>query len=378
MPRRRVVHLCLWALAGLVAVAGAATLALGAGGASRRTVAQGPSAAAHGPALRATSTQAFVDAAGRPVSLIGLNVIPVWKGRPGATWPRSRYDQIRAKGFTAVRFVLYWDVMEPAPGRFDRTSLATLDTAVARAKAAGLRVILDEVHLWGSGGFQDVPRWARRGDSVSTVKANAGPYLARLAKRYRDEPAVVAYDLVNEPHRFPIDQNAVLRAYDALIARVRAVDPRKIVLIEPTYGDTSIAGKLANFANLRHRANVVWSIHDYFAGGSATGYGPDGRQVGDYTFDGTAGYPTPDPAALQAHLQVNLAKLRQVGLPLWIGEFGIGDGAPNHDRWIADQTAIFDRLGLGRAWWEYHTSGPLSATAPDFAWKPWVGMLVGG
>jgi hypothetical protein len=375
VPSRRLV--CLWALAGLLAVAGTATLALGAGGVSRRAVAHGP-VAAGGAALHSTSTQAFVDAAGRPVPLIGLNVIPVWKGRPGATWPRARYDQIRAKGFDAVRFVLYWDVMEPARGRLDRTSLATLNTAVARARAAGLRVILDEVHLWGSRGFQDVPRWARRGDSVSTVRANAGPYVAALAARYRDEPAVVAYDLVNEPHRFPIDQNAVLRAYDALIARVRRVDPRKIVLIEPTYGDTSIAGRLASFANLRHRTNVVWSIHDYFAGASATGYGPDGRQVGDYTFDGRTGYPTPDPAALRAHLDVTLAKLRQVGLPLWIGEFGIGDGAPNHDRWIADQTAIFARLGLGRAWWEYHTSGPLSATAADLSWKPWVDMLVGG
>jgi hypothetical protein len=370
VPRRRVVRLCL--LAGLLVVAASSAMALGAPGSPR------PAAAARGAALHATATHAFVDAAGRPVSMIGLNVIPVWQGSPGATWPSSRYDQIRAKGFTVVRFVLYWDVMEPARGRFDRTSQATLDTAVARAKAAGLRVILDEVHLWGRGGMENVPRWARRGDSVSTVRANAGPYLARLAARYRDEPAVVAYDLVNEFHRFPIDQNAVLRAYDALIARVRAVDPRKIILIEPTYGDTSIAGKLADFANLRHRANVVWSIHDYFAGGSATGYASDGRQVGHYTWNGTTGYRTPDPAALRAHLQVHLTKLKKVGLPLWVSEFGIGDGAPNHDRWIADQTAIFDRLGLGRAWWEYHTSGPLSATGADFAWKPWVDMLVGG
>jgi hypothetical protein len=311
------------------------------------------------------------------VRLVGVNVIPVFKGSPGRTWPRERYDQIRAKGFTAVRFVLYWDVMEPARGAFDATSEATLATAIARARSAGLRVVLDAVHLWGPGGFADVPRWARTGDSVTTVQTNAGPYLQRLAARYRDEPAVAAYDLVNEFFRFPIDQNAVLRAYDALIARVRAVDPRKIVLIEPTYGDTSIAGKLADFANLTHRTNVVWSIHDYFAGGDDDGYGADGRQAGRYAFDGRTGYPTPDPGALRAHLLVQLTKTRAARLPMWIGEFGIGDGAPGHDRWIADQTALFARYGLGLAWWEYHTSGPLSATTAGFRWKPWVDLLTG-
>ena len=335
-------------------------------------------AAAPAPApLHATRTQAFVTPAGRPVRLVGLNVIPVWKGHPGATWPAIRYAQIRAKGFTAVRFVLYWDVMEPRRGAFDATSFATLDTAVRRAGDAGLRVILDAVHLWGPGGFADVPAWARRGDSVSTVQTNAGRYLRTLASRYRNDAAVAAYDLVNEFHRFPIDQNGVLRAYDRLIGQVRRVDARKIVMVEPTYGDSSIAPGVADLTTLRHRSNVVWSVHDYFAGGDDDGYAPDGSQRGRYVFDGRTGYPVPDPAALRAHLLVQLRAARRAGLPVWIGEFGIGDGVPGHDRWIADQTTLFDRYGLGRAWWEYHTTGPLSATTADFAWKPWVDMILG-
>ena len=68
---------------------------------------------------------------------------------------------------------------------------------------------------------------------------------------------------MNEFYRYPIDPTSVLRIYDELITG-RSVDPAKIVLIEPTYGDTPIAG--ANVANLTHRDDVVWSIHDYFAG----------------------------------------------------------------------------------------------------------------
>jgi len=367
VPRARASSFPPLVAAALICAAGLAALAPCAAGAADRPPAP----------LHATATQPFVAPSGRAVRLVGLNVIPVWKGEPGRTWPRERYDQIRAKGFTAVRFVLYWDLMEPARGTFDATSMVTLDTAVARARSAGLRIVLDAVHLWGAGGFADVPRWARAGDSVSTVQANAGPYLRRLTARYRDEPAVAAYDLVNEFSRFPIDQNAVLRAYDALIAKVRSVAPRKIVMIEPTYGDTGIAGTLADFSNLRHRANVVWSIHDYFAGGDDDGYAADGSQAGRYGWDGRTGYPTPDPRALQAHLLVQLTKTRAAGLPMWIGEFGIAGGAPGHDRWIADKIALFARYRLGAAWWEYHTPGPLSATTAAFAWKPWVGLLTG-
>jgi Cellulase (glycosyl hydrolase family 5) len=364
-----VVLICVAALAAL------APFRTGAAAGAAGGAAAGAAAPAPAP-LHATTTHAFVAPSGGAVRLVGLNVIPVWKGEPGQTWAQQRYDQIRAKGFTAVRFVLYWDVMEPARGAFDATSAATLDTAVARARAAGLRVILDVVHLWGPGGFADVPRWARAGDSVSTVQANAGPYLRRIAARYREEPVVAAYDLVNEFFRFPIDQNAVLRAYDTLIAQVRSVAPRKIVLVEPTYGDTSIAGDLADFANLRHRANVVWSIHDYFAGGDDDGYAADGSQAGRYAFDGRTGYAAADAGALREHLLVQLRKTRAAGLPMWIGELGIGSRASGRDRWIADQTALFARYGLGYAWWEYHTTGPLSATTAAFAWKPWVDLLV--
>ena len=115
-----------------------------------------------GPGLHTTPDHAFVDAAGNEVQLRGLNLVPIWRGSPGRTWDQARYDQIAAKGFNVVRLVLYWDDFEPQPGAFDQTNLQTLDTAIARAKAAGLRVILDEIHIWGSdGGLQDVPAWAR-------------------------------------------------------------------------------------------------------------------------------------------------------------------------------------------------------------------------
>ena len=326
--------------------------------------------------LHSTPAHAFVTPSGVPLQLRGVNMIPVWRDQPGRTWSQWHYLQIARRGFNVVRFVLYWDLFEPRPGGYDQTSLRTLDTAIARARSAGLYVILDEIHLWGPGGMKYVPGWGRTGDSVTSVRTNGGGYLKLLARRYRNDAVVAAYDLVSEFYRQPIDQNAVLRTYDFLITNVRSVDPRKIVVIEPTYGDSSIGGSLADFGNLTNRADVVWSIHDFFAGGDDDGYNVDGGQTGMYTWNGTTGYAHPNRNELASHLLVQLRAVQRAGLPMWIGEFGIGSGTANHDRWIADQVALFKRYGLGWAWWGYGTSDHFDITGNSDRWKPWTRLLI--
>jgi hypothetical protein len=331
------------------------------------------------PALHATRTAAFVTPDGTERRLWGLNVQPVWAGRPGRTWGAARYEAIAAKGFNAVRFVLHWDDFEPRRGDLDPASLATLDTAVARAKAAGLYVTLDMIHLWGPRGLSDVPEWARSGDSVATVEANGGPYVGALAARYADEPAVAAYDPVNEPRRWPIDQDAVLRMYDRLIATIRPPAPRKIVLVEPSYGDSSIGPGCADLSSLSHRDNVVFSVHDYFAGGDDDGFGRACEQAGTQGGGGAAGYDVSDVAALRAHLQSYLDVLEPAGLPLVVGEFGMAAGAPHRDAWVRDMVALLGSHRLSGMWWEYWTStkrGALSATNRDGSWRPVAELLV--
>jgi hypothetical protein len=368
--------------AALAAAAASAVAAGVAGCSSESETREATARAATGsrPArLHATARHAFVRQNGAPVALNGVNVVPVWADSPGRTWGQARYDSIVSKGFDSVRFVLYWDDFEPRRGAFDPRALSTLDTAVARAKAAGLYVVLDMIHLWGTGGLRDVPGWALSGDSVATVRQNAGPYVRMLARRYRDVPTVAAYDPVNEPHRWPIDQNAVLRMYDRVIGAIREVDPAKVVMVQPSYGATSMAGACADLANLKHRRNVVFSIHAYFAGGDDDGFGPDCRQTGRYTWDPKVGYDTADPAPLRAHLRSYLDTLAPQGIPLYVGEFGIGRLAPNRDRWIRDMVGLLDEFGLGRAWWEYWTEandGAFSATYSDGGWRPFTSLLV--
>lgn len=328
--------------------------------------------------LHSTRTHAFVAPDGRPVTLNGINVIPVWGAGRARTWDPSQYRAIRRRGFDSVRFVLYWNEFEPRRGQYARARLAALDRAVADAAAVSLRVVLDMIHLWGPGGMRAIPGWARTGDSVAAVQANAIPYLRMLARRYADDPAVVAYDPVNEPRRWPIDQNAVLAMYDRVIAAIRAVAPDKIVLVEPSYGDSSLAPRCADLARLTYRRNIVVSVHDYFVGGDDDGFGADCAQAGRHSFDGRTGYAAPEPARLRAHLRAYLDALRPAGLPLEVGEFGMGFSAPNQRRWVRDSVSVFDSLGLSRAWWEFRASagrGRFSATDARGRWRPFVQLL---
>jgi hypothetical protein len=328
--------------------------------------------------LHSTRTQAFVSPGGRAVALNGVNVVAVWGSGAGRSWDRSHYRAIAGRGFNSVRLVLSWDELEPQRGHFADARLATLDRVIADAGAVGLYVVLDMVHLSGPGGMRSVPGWARDGDSVATVEASALPYIHKLAARYADDPVVAAYDPVSEPYRWPIDQNAVLRMYDRIIAAIRQVAPRKIVLVEPSYGDSSLAPGCADLANLTYRRDIVVSIHDYFAGGDRDGFGDGCRPAGRYAYDGTTGYEPPAPAELRAHLRAYLDVLAPAGLPLDVGEFGMGFKVPGQARWVRESIRLFDELGLSRAWWEYRTranAGRLSATDASGRWRPFTRIL---
>jgi len=308
------------------------------------------------------------------VPLRGFNVIPVWNTMPGKTWWPGAYSDIRAKGLNAVRLVVYWSELEPSRGQFDVTNLGTLDQSIANARAAGLYVILDPIHIYDA--ESRVPAWARSGDVINDVRDNAAPYLRMLATRYRDNATVAAYDVVNEPPSWPLDQNRSLRMYGSLISAIRQVDPGKIVMVEPLFGDSAMTS--ADLSLLGTTRNVALSFHDYYAGADGGGNGyraSDGAQEGSYTWDGSTGYPSSDPAGLERHLLVQLQVARRVGIPLWVGEIGINTGAAGADRWVGDTVAMLKKYDLGYAWWLYNAGAGFAAMDSSYAFKPLLAPL---
>jgi hypothetical protein len=319
--------------------------------------------------LHATSNHPFVDPQGREVVLRGFNTFPVWAdgNGPDLDW----YTMLGERGFNVVRFVMPWEWYEPRKGAFSEKHFRALDRAVAHARRAGLYVVMDTIHV---DPWHGTPAGASGSDRLDIIHRNARPYLRRLAVRYRDEPAVAAYDLINEPPMWPPDHRRIMRVYDSLIRAVRSGDRRKITMVSPLFGDAII--RREDFSPLSSRRNVVFTMHDYYSGApSGNGYTVNGdKDKGSYDFRGL-GYPDRDPSVLEEHLLINLRTVRAARLPIWIGEFGMSDNVPHVAEWRRDKVALFKRYGLGYAWWMHGPRSPMHTLDGDYRLKNWVDDL---
>jgi len=147
-------------------------------------------------------------------------------------------DFIKAAGFNTVRIPLDWRLFVDEAGvRFEGSGWALVDRLLQWCREAGLRVILD-LHAAPGGqtgvnhdngpGFPltfYVPRYRRL--TVALWQ--------KLAAHYRDETAVLGYDLLNEPIS-PYSDVAYLNPhleplYRDIVAAIREVDPNHAVLL---------------------------------------------------------------------------------------------------------------------------------------------------
>jgi hypothetical protein len=320
--------------------------------------------------------QAFVDSSGRVVKLNGFDQQPVWSRGMTSSATVQRLRQAKGAGFNSMRYILFWKLMEPTRGSF--AHLADLDQAVANAKSVGIYVILEMVDA--SQGMKNLPSWAESGaDPIAAINANAKGYVQALAKRYANEPTVVAYDPVNEPRQATADNSRDLRMYQNILGWIRPLDPDKIVQIEPTWGTSSLGSGCADWSLLTRRRNIEIQVHDYYGGGGTGGIGWDGCvNVGQQMWRPSATYASTSDR-LAAHVKRYLSDGSYAGLPVYVGEYSDKADAIGHDRWIRDTVAVLNANGLSRAWWQYHTTDPNSATNfKTWAWFSWVRLLRSG
>ncbi|MBN2310269.1 MAG: cellulase family glycosylhydrolase [Candidatus Hydrogenedentes bacterium] len=179
----------------------------------------------------------FVDPEGRTLTLHGVNIEDKNRAHNYQSWHGPEdFARMRGWGFNCIRLIIIWDGVEPEPGQFDEAYLAEVDKRVQWAKDNGIYVLLDmHQDLFSAKlGADGAPAWAcldggKANVKMGTVWSNAyltseavhtafdnfwanapGPdgvgiqdhFAAawrHVAQRYADEPAVVGYDLFNEP-----------------------------------------------------------------------------------------------------------------------------------------------------------------------------------
>lgn len=171
---------------------------------------------------------------------VGAHFVPV----EGPDWPwrvdESAFDrafaQMAAAGMTAVRIDLLWSAIEPEPGRYDEDHLRRLDAVLESAKRHNLW-LHPTFFIGGEVGdaFWDVPwrdgRQPHRDPEMLRLQAE---HAAMLARRWKGDPAIIAWDLTDEPPfwLFPDTTDDDARSWTrALVEALRAEDPEHLITI---------------------------------------------------------------------------------------------------------------------------------------------------
>jgi len=145
--------------------------------------------------LPAPPNSEFVKTYGSKFVLKGKEIVFRGAGQwPGAGWNSNTYQKLASVGFNSVR--LYIDARNSTienPGNVT-PSFSTIDNQIALAKENNMTIILNVHFSPGSTSISD-----RNFFIYTDYQERLANFWRTIAERYKDEPTIVGYDLINEP-----------------------------------------------------------------------------------------------------------------------------------------------------------------------------------
>jgi endoglucanase len=247
-----------------------------------------------------------------------------WSEFRDAYVAKEDIDFLKAAGFNTVRVPLNWRLFvqpgeEAEADLFEGPGWALVDRLVQWCRDAGLRVIVD-LHAAPGGqtgvNHDDGPGFPLT-FYVPRYRQLTVALWRKLAARYRDETAVLGYDLLNEPISPYSDTNylnpRLEPLYRDIVAAIRSVDPNHVVLLGGGQWDTNFA-----MFDRPFDSNAVYTYHKFWIA------------------------PTRD--GLQEYIDFS----NRWNVPVLIGETGeynIG--------WNDKFHRLQERLGIGWIFWPY-------------------------
>ncbi|WP_433512120.1 glycoside hydrolase 5 family protein [Nonomuraea sp. CA-143628] len=148
---------------------------------------------------------------GRPVIPVGTHVVPAegpdWPWRCSAKAFDEAFAKMAALGLSIARIDLLWAAIEPTPGVFDQEHLAVLDEILDSARRHGVW-LHPTLFVGGEVGdaFWDVPwRDGRNPHADPELREAQVRHARAFAERWAGDPAIIAWDLTDEPPFWAVD-----------------------------------------------------------------------------------------------------------------------------------------------------------------------------
>ena len=225
--------------------------------------------------------------------------------------------------------------------------LKYLERACTFAQKYNLKIILDlhaapgaQNYDWHSDSSGKALLWANQANQKKLFLL-----WEKLVARFKDEPAILGYDLLNEPVVYGENATKVITAfYKQLIKRIRAVDKTKILYLEG-----NIWAQQVDFLSELIAENIHISVHSY--------------EPFDYTLNVTPGLKFPgttpsgfwDEAAIKKQLEKYYAFAAKNKTYIYVGEFGINwrGGNCGEEKWLKTMIDCFNEFNFSWTYWTY-------------------------
>ena len=242
---------------------------------------------------------------------------------------RKDIDSLALWGFNSVRLPMHYALLSPTRGVYSDAGFAIIDSLLAWCAADSIYLILD-LHCAPGGQNKDNISDYQGPPSLwesDAYQAWTAELWKALASRYRNEPWIGGYDLLNEPAwSFPSGNKPLRDLLVRITDSIRTVDRHHIIFAEGNWYATDFSGLAPAWDN-----TMAWSFHKYW-------------NVNDYN-------------SLLSFLTLR----SDTGIPLWLGESG-----ENSNHWFGDAIRMLELNGIGWSWWTLKKiesiSCPLSVT----------------
>jgi len=273
------------------------------------------------------------------------------------------------QGLTFVRLPFNYRQLESdlAPGRWREDGFRLLDRAVSLCRAHGLWVLLD-LHAAAGAQARDQNAGSAYGETYfwhqRAFMERTTALWAEIAGRYRDDPAVLGYNVLGEP---VTDDVALLNEfYAATIRAIRAVDPAHLIVLDSNRWAKDVSSL---HDRLFEDPQVVPALHHY--------YYDDALFPRLDRYPGTVDGRLCDRAALERTLDGKHDEGR-IPRPVIAAEFGVTRSHPQpfpvQLAITRDLVSIFEEKEWGWALWSYKDLRDMGLLTPraDTPWRRFI------